>query len=55
MADLTIRDVVAIVGEKELQIIGLKMDIESLNTKIKELEDKLNPPMKLVKKENENG
>jgi len=51
MADLTIRDVMAVVGEKELQIIGLKMDMEVLQAKIKELESKLNPE----KKENENG
>ena len=55
MADFTIKDVMAIVGEKEIQIIGLKLDNEILQAKIKELEVKLNPLMKLVKKEKENG
>lgn len=41
MANLSIQEVISIIGNKELQIISQNKDIEILQAKIKELEDKL--------------
>jgi hypothetical protein len=49
MANLSVQEVISIIGNKELQIISMAKDIEALQAKIKELEDKLK------KKEKTNG
>lgn len=41
MAELSIQEVMAIIGNKEIQITGRDKDIQELQIKIKELETKI--------------
>lgn len=55
MPNFSIPDVLAVIGNKELIIMGLNRDIESLQAKIKSLENKIKELTPELKKEKDNG
>lgn len=53
MANLSIQEVMAIIGNKELTLISKDKDIGALQAKIKELEDKIKGLMEVKTSEKE--